>query len=298
MRVELRDVTKSFGAVTALRRVSFTLESGERVALLGPNGSGKSTLTRSLLGMLDCRGEILLDGLSPVADRARVAPRIAYVPQIAPRLAAPVREIVAAVARLRGLTRSAIEEIAAALELDLSACAARPFRSLSGGMRQKLGIALALASRPSLLLLDEPTASLDPRARQRFFELMETLAEKPTVLLASHRLDEIRHLVTRVLVLEDGVLTYDGSSRDYLGDHAQGVIEVLVDDEEVARWLAVHGFHCTGSGWWMRTVKNGQRLDLVQDLTTHLRHAVRDLVVRDVESIRIAKHDAKKEPTP
>ena len=72
------------------------------------------------------------------------------------------------------------------------------------------------------------------------------------------------------------------------------MIEVLVDGEEVARWLAVHGFHCTGSGWWMRTVQNGQRLDLVHDLTTHLRHAVRDLVGREVESIRIAK----KKPTP
>lgn len=289
MRVELTGVSKSFGAVRALRDIGFSLASGERVALLGPNGSGKSTLTRALMGMLAVEGRITLDGVSPLADRASVAPRIAYVPQIAPRLAATVREIIGAVARLRGTGHDVVADLAAALELDLAACGNRPFRSLSGGMRQKLLIALALASRPALLLMDEPTASLDPRARQRFFELMESVAHAPTIVLCSHRLEEIRHLVDRVLVLEDGRLAYDGTASAYLGGHAQGVIEVLVDDELVARRLAVLGFHGTGGGWWMRTVCNGQRLDLVQDLTTTHRHAIRDIVVRDVEAIRFQR---------
>jgi len=199
MQVTLERVGKRFRTVAALRDLTLELPSGSRTALVGPNGSGKSTLTRVLMGMLDYEGDVRIDGLSPRQHRAQLAPRTAYVPQIAPRLAVPVREIVAAVVALRNLDAGLVGQVAAALDFDLVSVAARPFRDLSGGMRQKLLIALALASRPELLVLDEPTASLDPQARQRFFALVEGLPSRPTLLLCSHRLEEIRHLVDRVL---------------------------------------------------------------------------------------------------
>ena len=101
MRLELKSVGKRFAHQQALRAITVTIEPGARVALVGPNGSGKSTLLRAVLGLITCDGELLADGVP--LERARLAPRIAYIPQIAPSLAASVRELVAAVARVRGV---------------------------------------------------------------------------------------------------------------------------------------------------------------------------------------------------
>jgi len=210
MRIELKDVRKRYDGVTALDGVSLEVAAGERVALVGPNGSGKSTLMRAVMGMLACEGEIRLDGDDPFRHRARLASRMAYVPQATPRLGATVGELSRTVARLRGVEPAEIARIAAELELDLDALARRPVRALSGGMQQKLIISLALASPVSLLILDEPTASLDRQARQRFFRVFEERAEGATLLLGSHRLDEVRRLVDRVVALEAGSVVMDG----------------------------------------------------------------------------------------
>ena len=111
-----------------------------------------------------------------------------------------------------------VEKLGARLDLDLPSLAGRPFRGLSGGMKQKLLVALALASEPALLILDEPTGSLDARSRERFFGLFEELADDVTVILCSHRLEEVQQLVDHVLVLEEGRLVYDG--------HASGFLEM------------------------------------------------------------------------
>ena len=110
----------------------------------------------------------------------QLAPRIAYVPQIAPQVAASCGDLVRAITELRGIAVAAVDAIATRLELRLADVAGRPFRSLSGGSKQKLLIALALAARPELLILDEPTASLDAEARGRFFELQRELAGDAT----------------------------------------------------------------------------------------------------------------------
>jgi len=136
VRVEVREVTKRYGELLALDAVGFALDAGERVALMGPKGSGKSTLNRALMGLIRYEGEIRIDGVSPGEDRLDVARRIAYVPQVAPALAASVRETVRALARLRGMQVAQVAERAATLALDLEAVASRPVRSLSGGMKQ------------------------------------------------------------------------------------------------------------------------------------------------------------------
>ena len=218
MRVELVAVRKRFGPVRALRGVDLSLPPGSRAALVGPNGSGKSTLIRAMLGLVACEGRVSLDGRSPFEDRVRIAARLGYVPQVAPQLSARVEELVALVARTRGIARERIAQIAAALELDLSAVARVPFRNLSGGMKQKLLIALALAAEPTLLVLDEPTASLDARARGRFFALAEALPPTVSVLVCSHRVDELERLVTRVVALADGQVAYDGAAAPFLAE--------------------------------------------------------------------------------
>jgi ABC-2 type transport system ATP-binding protein len=209
VQIELTHVSKRFDGVEALRDISLAIPAGAKVALVGPNGSGKSTLVRGVMGIVRCEGEVRLDGQDPFAHRTRLAAHMAYVPQTAPHLGATVGEVVRAVARLRGLDPAGIRNLADELELDLAAVARRPVRALSGGMKQKLLIVLALAAPVSLLIMDEPTASLDARTREAFFRLFRERASDATLLLSSHRLTEVRRLVDRVVALEDGRVALD-----------------------------------------------------------------------------------------
>jgi ABC-2 type transport system ATP-binding protein len=285
MRIEARELRKRYGRVKALAGVSFELAPRGRIALVGPNGSGKSTLNRALMGLIRCEGEVRLDGLDPLRDRRALARRTAYVPQIAPQLAAPVDEVVRAIARVRGLDPGAVARAAAELDLELEEVAARPFRSLSGGMKQKLLIALALASEASLLILDEPTGSLDARARERFFALFEALAPEATLILCSHRLDEIRPLVDHVLMLEEGRVGYDGPAAAFLERCAFATIECWADGEDAAGWLAARGFRRGADGAWRRTVEQAEKLKLIAELVNSHGPRLRNLCARDLEGL-------------
>jgi ABC-type multidrug transport system ATPase subunit len=286
MRVELNDLNKRFGKVHALRSVSLELPAGSRTALIGPNGSGKSTLVRVLMGMLSAQGSVRFDGDGPSDDRRELAKRIAYVPQIAPRLAAPVRDVVRAVAGLRGQTWATVASVASALALDLDALAKRPFRALSGGQRQKILASLALAAGAELLLLDEPTASMDPRSRGEFFRLVEDLPSSVTVLLCSHRLDEIRRLVDRVVVLAEGEIAWQGSAAAYLDDHAEAIVEVQAAGEPADIWLSARGFARGATGWWSKSIPVHERARLLGDIGRNLNGQVRDVMARDVERLQ------------
>jgi ABC-2 type transport system ATP-binding protein len=287
MRVEVEGLCRRFGAVRALDDVTFALGSGQRVALIGPNGSGKSTLNRVLVGLLAYEGRVALDGASP-RDRDAIAGRIAYLPQVAPRLGAPVRELVRAIGRLRGLAIGAVRARAGELGLDLDAIAALPLRGLSGGMRQKLLLALSLAGPSELLVLDEPTASLDPTARQRFFEAFGQLAGDATVLLCSHRLEEVRALVDHVLVLDEGRLVHDGPASRFLAACVAHVVEVRVEGDRAERWLRERDFRTAGPGWWTRTVAAADKNALVSGLVRELDGVLVDLEVRTLESVDLA----------
>ena len=224
MRIEIKQASKTYGRVEALKGVDLVVPAGRRLALVGPNGSGKSTLIRALLGLIDCRGSVLLDGRSPFEDRVALARRFAYVPQVAPAFGATVHDVVQLVTLTRDLDRTAVKQTARTLELDLDAIAAQPFRNLSGGMKQKLLLAIAFAAQPRLLVMDEPTASLDARARERFFELCAALAPDATVVLCSHRVEELRQLAEHVVAMDDGRITFDGPAADYLATAAAGSV--------------------------------------------------------------------------
>ena len=283
MRIELRNVSKRFGPATALAGVDLTIESGARVALLGPNGSGKTTLTRALMGLIRHEGEILIDGRR-LTDRMAVAARLAYVPQIAPQIAAPVDEVVRAITSLRGIDRRRVRDLAAELGLDLDRIGARPVRTLSGGMRQKLLLALALATPADLLVLDEPTASLDAQARARFLARVADTAGGATLVLCSHRLDELRALVDHVVALAEGQVTYDGPAAAYLAARQAAVIELRYRGPDAA-WLTAHGFTRGLGGWWSRAVSQADKLRLVPAALAILGAAVDDLVVRDSDRV-------------
>lgn len=291
MNLELLHVTKRFGRLAALDDLTLAIGTGRRVALIGPNGSGKSTLTRVLMGLLAHEGQVRLDGRDPRVARLEVARRLAYVPQVAPQLGAGVGEVVRSIGEIRGVAPAVVADLAARLGLDLGAVARKPFRALSGGMKQKLLIALALAPESSLLILDEPTASLDAAARQAFYELVGERAGGATLLLCSHRLEEVRHLVDHVVGLHAGRLAWDGPVGDYLGSRSHGVVELYLRDAAPVHeaWLRARGFRRGAASGWARTVAHGEKLELVRQVTVALGERLENLVVRDLDLVEDAE---------
>jgi ABC-type multidrug transport system ATPase subunit len=287
MQIEIRGLTRRFGSVAALRDVHCAIPSGRRVALVGPNGSGKSTLNRVLLGLLRYEGDVRIDGASPLDERMENARRIAYVPQAAPSLAVAVGPLISALARIRDVSPARVAGIASDLGLDVAALLDRPFRGLSGGMKQKLLLALALAADAKLLVLDEPTGSLDARTRERFFALCEELTHGATLILCSHRLEEVRHLVDHVLVLDAGRLVYDGPAAAFLDASATGMLEICADGEAAARWLGARAFVRRSGGWWTRVVGRAEKRELLEAALRELGPAIRDVAARDLERLEV-----------
>ena len=203
--IRAENLVKRYGAVTAVDRLSFEVERGEVFALIGPNGAGKTTTLKILLGLArpDSGSVAIGDpGRSPREPGARHG--LGYVPQ---RVEFPpmrsVREVLEFFADLRGLPRATVGSV---LErVGLEAYASRRASQLSGGYTQRLSLAQALLGDPGLLVLDEPTASLDPGATWEFRSLIEQLhREGKTVVLSSHLLAEVERVADRVLVLLDG----------------------------------------------------------------------------------------------
>lgn len=205
--LEIRGLSKSFGSARVVRDVSFAVRPGEAVALWGPNGAGKTTVLRCLLGLLRSDGEIRVAGRDLRRHRKDALRSLGYVAQEpAFHNDLTVSQTMVFYARVRGATPA---EIARLLELTgMIPHAAKTVTTLSGGMRRKLALAVALLVDPPILLLDEPTANLDEQSRQELLALLAHLKRRGTALLiASHHADELRVLADRVLVLENGVLT-------------------------------------------------------------------------------------------
>jgi zinc transport system ATP-binding protein len=193
----------SYGEIPILTDVSFTVQKMDAVALVGPNGGGKSTLLKLILGLLTPQtGTIEVLGVTPHQAR----PRIGYMPQhlqYDPSFPVSVMDVVLmGRAGSSGMGRYSINDrkvcIKAMAELAVDHLATRPFNSLSGGQRQRILIARALACEPEILLLDEPTANVDPGVEVQFFEILKSLANRVTVLTVSHDLGFVSQLVSRV----------------------------------------------------------------------------------------------------
>lgn len=209
--VGVRGLTKGFGDQVVLRDLDLEVAPGQRIALLGPNGAGKTTLFRCLLGTTGFRGEVRVAGRD-VRERGREARALTgYVPQKAPAYGMTLRGFVELFADLRDVGPDRVARRLDDLGMPLSGAGDKPMRALSGGMLQKAVLALALASEAPLLLLDEPTASLDPGSRREFLRAVRSVGEGRTLLFASHRFDEIETLADRVLVLHRGRFAFDGS---------------------------------------------------------------------------------------
>lgn len=202
--IHIENVTKRFGRATAVESVSLEVRAGESVALWGANGAGKTTLIRCVLGLLLCRGAITIGGHDVCRDGKRARLMIGYVPQeLGFYDDLRVQEAVQFFARLKGLARGATD--GALGGVGLSGHEHKRIRELSGGMKQRLALAIALLGDPPVLILDEVTASLDAVGREEFVGLLEGLSGAGrTLLFASHRVEEVGALADRVVMLERG----------------------------------------------------------------------------------------------
>jgi len=207
--IEVEQLSKSFGRTRVLEGLTLAIPSQQRVALVGANGAGKTTLIRSLLGEYTYEGSARIDGLSPRKDRQQILGRIGFVPQLPPPLRLTVSQLIRFAAGLCEAPPARMVEMAERLGLDAQGLRHRSFAKLSGGQKQKLLIAIALGRDTSLLIMDEPAANLDPDARRSFFEILAERSRHTTMLISSHRLDEVAQLVQRVVELDRGRICLD-----------------------------------------------------------------------------------------
>ena len=217
--IEFHQVSKSYGDFTAVRALDLAVGSGEVFGFLGPNGAGKTTTIRMMMGILvPSAGTITIDGLDCQLDRVAVKQRVGYLPDN------PVfydylrgREILVFVGEMHGQPRAEAQQRAAELltELALEDAAEEFAVNYSTGMKKKLGLACALIHDPSVLILDEPTNGLDPRASHEVQERLRLSAARgKTIFLSTHLLDMAQRLCARVGIIDKSALVAVGPLRE------------------------------------------------------------------------------------
>ena len=190
--------------------ITLNIHAGDRIAMMGPNGAGKTTFVRALLGFYHIdSGVIEVNGLEPVKNRVEVLNHISFIPQLPPPVKLSIDELITYVGRSSGVSRERIYEESAKMDLDLNIHSKKPFFKLSGGMKQKLLIAIALSKKSNLLIFDEPTANLDPKGRDQFYRLLSDIDSQCSTLFITHRLDEIETLVNRKIYMDLGKVVED-----------------------------------------------------------------------------------------
>jgi Cu-processing system ATP-binding protein len=233
--IEIEGLRKRFGALAALRGVDLAFEKGRATAILGPNGSGKTTLVKCVLGLVrPDAGRIRVRGAA-VDEGGAYRRAIGYMPQIAryPENLR-VREILDMIRDLRGRPEGTDDELEHAFDMESELD--KPFKTLSGGNRQRLSAVLAFLFRPEILFLDEPTAGLDPLSSSRLKD--KILAEKGrgrTVVLTSHLLADVQELADDVVYLLDGAVSFHAPLETLLGETGERSLE-----RAIAQRMAAH----------------------------------------------------------
>lgn len=207
-------LSKYYGIFAACRDVSFQVRRGELVAFLGPNGAGKSTTMKLLTGYLaPSTGSASIAGHDMATDRLAGSARLGYLPENGPLYHDMTPwSLLDFFAEARGMDKGLKQDrMEAAIELcALASVVYKPISKLSKGFRQRVGLAQSLLHEPDVLILDEPTAGLDPNQIREVRETMRRLGEEKTILLSTHILQEVEAMASRVIVIHEGKLVYDG----------------------------------------------------------------------------------------
>lgn len=243
--LQIQQLTKVFpGSIAALSDVSLEIAPG-MFGLLGPNGAGKSTLMRVLSGLLaPTAGQVRLDGIDIIERPEYVKQRLGYLPQdfgLYPHLSG--RKMLEFFLELKGVRASkSTRDLASALleEVNLSHAADRKVGTYSGGMRQRLGLAQAIAGDPRLVIVDEPTAGLDPHERQRIYRLLSELGKSRIVILSTHLVEDVAVLCPRFAVLRSGRVVRRTSPSEARRELDGRIFEGTVTEDELRETYARH----------------------------------------------------------
>jgi len=271
--IRFQNVSKVFKKNRVLDHTDLEIQLGERIALVGSNGAGKTTLIRCLLGEYTHDGRVTVEGQEPRQARTSVLQKIGFVPQLPPPLKMPVGQLVNFAASVCNSERSRMVDIATRLGLDIESVSHLPFNKLSGGMKQKLLIAVAMGRDSSVLVMDEPAANLDPEARHIFFQLLAERQENTTMLISSHRLDEVAALVNRVLELDRGKVVLDDKVADDVSLSGLLACRLTLRRPEAAIAKALENWKFTDMGngtEWQGMVSGADRLRFLGMLSRYV----------------------------
>jgi len=238
MQLSITNLSKTYSnGVQALKDVSLTIEQG-MFGLLGPNGAGKSSLMRTIATLQNAdTGSIMLDDINALENPQAIRERLGYLPQdfgLYPRISAEV--MLDHIAQMKGVgSRNERKQLVANLleKVNLYKDRKKALGTYSGGMRQRFGIAQALVGNPSLIIVDEPTAGLDPTERNRFYNLLSEIGENTIVLLSTHIVEDVSTLCSRMAIICEGELLMEGTPADGLAVLKDKIYSKSIDKQEL-----------------------------------------------------------------
>ena len=208
--IKIKNLTKTFGVQNSLDNISLELNKGDSVIIMGQNGAGKTTLIRSILGQyIPSSGTIEVAGNNPFKNRVDTISKVGFVPQLPPPIKLTVEELIKFAINSSNISKKSVVELCLKMDLDLNEHMKKVFFKLSGGMKQKLLIAIAIAKNPEIFIFDEPTANLDPKGRENFYEIIKEYNKNRLIIFISHRIEEVLNLVNRKIELDLGKVILD-----------------------------------------------------------------------------------------
>ncbi|WP_309607734.1 gliding motility-associated ABC transporter ATP-binding subunit GldA [Flavobacterium sp.] len=257
MSIEVKNISKSYGAQKALDNISFAVKKGEIVGFLGPNGAGKSTLMKILTTYISAdEGEAIVNGNDVITNPKAVQKSVGYLPEHNPLyLDLYVREYLAFNADVYKVAKSRIDEVI--ILTGLTPESHKKIGQLSKGYRQRVGLATALLHNPDVLILDEPTTGLDPNQLVEIRDLIKNIGKDKTVFLSTHIMQEVEAICDRVIIINQGKIVADKKLDVLISVNDEQIIEVefdyKIEEEAVAKIPHLKSYKNTHDFVWELT---------------------------------------------
>jgi ABC-2 type transport system ATP-binding protein len=250
MQLVIQSLSKTYpNGVQALKNVSLTIDQG-MFGLLGPNGAGKSSLMRTIATLQEAdQGSVFLDDLNVLKNKEQVRQILGYLPQdfgVYPRITA--EQMLDHIAQLKGIgNKSERRDMVSALldKVNLAKDKKKNLGTYSGGMKQRFGIAQALMGAPKLIIVDEPTAGLDPAERNRFYNLLSQIGENTVVILSTHIVEDVRTLCSHFAIICQGELMYNGEPDAAVNELEGKIYSKTIKKEDVLQYKENYGLIST-----------------------------------------------------
>ncbi len=241
----IKNLTKTYAnGVQALSNISLEIENG-MFGLLGPNGAGKSSLMRTIVGLQPAdSGEIYLNGINALENPMFIKEQLGFLPQdfgVYPKVSA--YDLLNHLAILKGVSnkKERKEQIEALLEkVNLTAQKNKEVHTFSGGMRQRFGVAQALLGNPKIIIVDEPTAGLDPEERNRFNGLLSEIGSERIVILSTHLVEDVRNLCSQMAIMQNGKVLAQGKPNDFVAELKGKIWQKEIQKEQLEVYKTNH----------------------------------------------------------